>query len=162
LINDHLIEVLGSLFFAVAVLHTFVAGKILSYSKKFSKGSVAEASLHLLGEIEIVFGFWAAIFMTIFAVLRGVDVARAYHESLHFTEPIFVFCIMVLAATKPIMLGARSFIQLIGNFISKVFGLPGVLVDTFVVLTLGPLAGSLITEPAATRSPRATSSTGPR
>lgn len=149
MIIDHDIEILGTIFFAIAVIHTFFAGQILKYSKKFPKGSVAEATLHLLGEIEIVFGFWAAIFMTVFAALKGFGPAHAYHESLHFTEPIFVFCIMVVAATRPIMLGARSLIQFIGDAVSRIFKIPGVLADTFVVLTLGPLSGSLITEPAA-------------
>lgn len=146
---DHSVQVLGSIFFAIAILHTFVAGRILKLSKSYPRGSVPEALFHLLGEIEIVFGFWAAIFMVIFAAWKGLGEAHAYHDSLKFTEPIFVFCIMVVAATRPIMFGARALIQFIGNFLSRVLRIPGTLADTFVVLTVGPLAGSFITEPAA-------------
>lgn len=146
---DHSLQVVGSLFFAVAVIHTFVANKFLKLSHRYPKGSVAEAFFHLLGEIEVVFGFWAAIFTGVFIAWKGFANVQAHHEALKFTEPIFVFCVMVIASTKPIMLGARNLIQMIGNFLSRVFGIPGVLADIFVVMTLGPLSGSFITEPAA-------------
>lgn len=149
MILDHSIEVLGTVLFAIAIIHTFVAGKILQYSHRFPKGSAREAFFHLMGEIEVVFGFWAAIMMSVFALWKGVGAAHDYHASLKWTEPIFVFCIMVVAATKPVMLGARTVIQVIAQFLSSVFKVPAVLADVFVVLCFGSLAGSFITEPAA-------------
>ncbi|PIS10627.1 MAG: hypothetical protein COT73_08340 [Bdellovibrio sp. CG10_big_fil_rev_8_21_14_0_10_47_8] len=147
--NDLTIEVLGTIFFAIAVVHTFLAPRLLKWSHHFKSGSASEAFLHLMGEIEVVFGFWAAIFMAIFATLRGAGTAVAYHESLHFTEPIFVFCIMVVAATRPVMFAARALIQMLGHGLSKILRIPEVVADLFVILTLGPLSGSFITEPAA-------------
>ena len=146
---DHSIEVLGTIFFACAVVHTFVAGKILHFSHRFPKGSGLEAFFHLLGEIEVVFGIWAALLMIVFSALLGPSQAVAYIESLHFTEALFVFCIMVMAATKPVMRFAETVIQSLGSVLAQAFKVPRTLADVFVILTVGPLSGSLITEPAA-------------
>ena len=57
----------------------------------------------LLAEVEVVLGFWAAILITLMAIELGAKDALAYLESRNFTEPAFVFVIMVIAASKPIM-----------------------------------------------------------
>lgn len=146
---DHSIEILGTVLFACAVIHTFVAGKILKYSHHFPVGSGRQSFFHLLGEIEVVFGIWAAILMIVFALSKGIGAAVAYQESLHFTEAIFVFCIMVMAATKPVMRFAETMIQALGKGLSQLCQIPRVLADVFVILFVGPLSGSFITEPAA-------------
>jgi Na+/H+ antiporter NhaD/arsenite permease-like protein len=143
------IEILGTVLFAVAVLHTFLVQKILAWSHHYPKGSVAHGILHLLGEIEVVFGIWAAIFLTCMAVMSGPASVVEYQSSLHFTEPLFVFCIMVMAAARPILTVAREGIQFCSILLRKIFRTPERLTDIFVVLTLGPLSGSFITEPAA-------------
>lgn len=146
---DHSIEILGTILFACAVIHTFVAGRILQYAHRFPKGSGREAFFHLLGEIEVVFGIWSAILIVVFSLWKGVGEAIGYIESLHFTEPIFVFCIMVMAATRPVIRFAEIMIQALGKWVHLVTKVPRVLADVFVILTVGPLAGSFITEPAA-------------
>lgn len=147
--NISLIQVLGTAFFSVAVLHTFLVSKIIHWSHRYPEGSVARGALHLAGEIEVVFGIWAAIFLTVYAVIEGPGAVVEYQESLHFTEPIFVFCIMVIAATKPILMAASSLINFLSSLLQKILRVPDVQADLFVVLTVGPLAGSFITEPAA-------------
>ncbi|MEZ0393227.1 MAG: putative Na+/H+ antiporter [Pseudobdellovibrionaceae bacterium] len=143
------IEILGTALFALAVLHTFVASYFVRFSHRFPKGSGREAFFHLLGEVEVVFGFWAAILMLILAIMESPQFAISYQESLDFTEPLFVFCIMVVAATKPLLQAARGFIARMGALLAKILKLPQAPADIFVILTLGPLSGSLITEPAA-------------
>lgn len=147
--QDHVIEILGTVIFAIAVIHTFMVKKILDLSHHFPKDSGRAAFFHLAGEIEVVFGLWAAVFMVIFAVMRGPNAVLEYQESLHFTEPIFVFVIMVIAATKPVMFAAKKIIQSISHVLAKVTRIAPVYADFFVIMTLGPLAGSFITEPAA-------------
>ena len=63
---------------------------------------------------------------------------------VNFTEPMFVVVIMTLAATRPI-------IKLSETIMRKIAGLLGGSLTAwwFTILTLGPLLGSLITEPAA-------------
>jgi hypothetical protein len=146
---DHPIEVLGTIVFAVAILHTFCAGSVLKFAHRFPKGSGREALFHLLGEVEVVFGFWAAILMIIFAFWRGPQFAIDYQTSLSFTEPIFVFCIMVIAATRPILEMVERLIRLGSAGLEKYFRLSKVSSDFLMILILGPLSGSLITEPAA-------------
>ncbi len=146
---DHSVEVLGALVFAVAILHTFCAGQILKLAHRYPKGSGLEALFHLLGEVEVVFGFWAGILMVIFAFWRGPQFAMDYQSSLSFTEPIFVFGIMLVAATRPILEAVERVIHLGSGLLEKYFRLPKVNSDFLMILVLGPLSGSLITEPAA-------------
>ncbi len=143
------LELLGTIFFGLAVLHTFLVGKILHYSHKFPKHSFRSEALHLLGEIEAVFAIWAALFMTCFIAIDGWDAAISYQTSLNFVEPFFIFAIMVLCSTRPVLSAGRQGIMYVSYGLQKVFKTPPVLTDLFVVLTLGPLSGSFITEPAA-------------
>lgn len=135
--------------FAVAVLHTFLVGKFQRLSHSVEKGGVAEGVLHFLGEVEAVFGLWATVFLLFFAGARGFGAMTEYMDQLHFVEPIFVFCLMVVASTQPVLAAAGSAIRAISSGISKGTGLSRVHVDLFTLLTVGPLAGSFITEPAA-------------
>ncbi|RYZ66975.1 MAG: hypothetical protein EOP09_11810 [Proteobacteria bacterium] len=143
------LEILGTVLFGIAVLHTFFVQKILHWSHRFPKGSFAHGFLHLLSEIEIVFGVWAALFLIGMGYLTGGKSVVEYQESLNFTEPLFVFCIMVMAATRPVLAVARTGIEYVSWFLRKTLRTPEKLTDIFVVLTLGPLSGSFITEPAA-------------
>lgn len=143
------IEILGTAFFSLAIIHTFFCKLIFNQASKFKKGSLIEASLHLLGEIEIVFVFWAFIFCAVWAVMRGVSPVVAHIESLQFAEPVFVFCIMVVSSTRPMISLAKELLLTLSRGLSKIFRLEPVLMDFFVILSLGSLAGSLITEPAA-------------
>ncbi len=55
------IEWIGTIIFGLAVLHTFSVKVFQHLACKYREGSVLENLFHLLGEIEIVFGVWAAI-----------------------------------------------------------------------------------------------------
>ena len=143
------IELLGTIFFAIAVIHTFLVGRILKWSHHFPKDSFASNILHLLGEIEAVFAIWASLFMILYIALEGWPAAIAYQQSLHFIEPFFIFAIMVVCSTRPILTAARKGILAISQGVQKVFRTPEVLTDLFIVLTIGSLSGSFITEPAA-------------
>lgn len=148
-ILDHTLELVGTLLFAVAVLHTFLVGKIQRLSHAAVKGSVAEGVLHFLGEVEAVFGLWATVFLLFFALSHGWSGMTEYMDQLHFVEPVFVFCLMVVASTQPVLAAAGSAIRVLSRGISKGTGLSQVHVDLFTLLTVGSLAGSFITEPAA-------------
>lgn len=100
---------------------------------------------HLLGEVEVVFGLWAmALFVVMLAVL-GKSAATDYVSSRSFVEPLFVFAIMVIAASRPIMeLAAR-----VVKWLAGVMPLPSNVALYALCLGLLPLLGSFITEPAA-------------
>ena len=96
-----LLEILATTFFALAVTHTFVCGRFRAYGRRFPEGSVKENVFHLLGEVEVVFGLWAAVFALVVAIWLGHATMLGYFESLNFIEPLFVFAIMAVAATRP-------------------------------------------------------------
>lgn len=143
------IEILGAIFFGLAVVHTFLVGQILNFSHRFPKESLWRNFFHLLGEIEVVFALWASVFMLLFVVLEGWSAALNYQSSLNFTEPFFIFVVMVICSTRPILTAARLAIIQVSSFIQKIFKTPAIQTDLAILLILGPLSGSLITEPAA-------------
>lgn len=137
-----LIELAGTALFAIAVLHTFLT----KHFQHLAHVQPTHAGLwHLLGEVEVVFGFWAFIFVAFMAIYASPTAATEYVESLSFTEPMFVFVIMVIAASRPILQLTTLAIQWTARFIPG----PRTLAFYFVALSLTPLMGSFITEPAA-------------
>lgn len=136
------IEIAGAVLFAVAILHTFTA-------KAFERGAQrfpAHAGIwHLLGEVEVVFGFWALVLVAFIGATAGSGAAVAYLDSRNFTEPMFVFVIMVIAATRPVLQTTQGAVARL----ARVLPLPDSMATYFLVLALVPLLGSFITEPAA-------------
>lgn len=143
------IQHLGTIFFSLALLHTFCVSFFAKLSHKYSKGSAAESFFHLLSEVEVIFGFWAFIFLGVWAAIEGVQPVVAYQESLNMTEPLFIFCIMILASTRPIVTIARQVILFLSFAFSKVIPVHPILVQFCVLFIVGPLLGSVVTEPAA-------------
>lgn len=140
------VEITATILFAVAVLHTFCVKRFAHWSHQHPKGSTPATLLHFLAETEVVFGLWAAaLFVGVIAIRGSVHSAVEYIEGLNFTEPKFVLVVMVVAATRPVVRLAESFITLVARVLPMKDGM------AFYVatLTVGPLLGSLITEPAA-------------
>lgn len=135
-------QMVGAALFGVAILHTFSTKFFLHLAHT----RPAHAGLwHLLGEVEVVFGFWALIlFLTMFFV-EGISSATRYIDSRSYTEPMFIFVIMVIAGTRPILRTVTSVVTRIAYAIP----LPGSIGFFFIVLTVVPLLGSFIAEPAA-------------
>jgi hypothetical protein len=140
------IEILATVLFGVAVLHTFCVKRIAHWAHRFPDGSIQENLLHFLAETEVVFGFWAAaLFVGIAVLSRSLGPAVAYVDGLNFTEAQFVFVIMVVAATRPVVKLAESLIA----FAAKLIPASEPVAFYFAALSFGPLLGSFITEPAA-------------
>jgi hypothetical protein len=128
--------------FAVAVLHTF---STRSFERLAHLQPRHAGIWHLLAEVEVVFGFWAAVLIGFMALKIGTSGALGYLESRNFTEPAFVFVIMVIAASKPVIDLAAVLLR----HISLALPLPGAAAYFFTLLAVGPLLGSFIKEPAA-------------
>ncbi len=75
----------------------------------------------------------------------GWIAATNYLDSRNFTEPMFVFVIMVIAGTRPIIHTAMVAVR----FVTRVTPLPTHLGFYLTVLVVMPLLGSFMTEPAA-------------
>lgn len=135
-------EIAATLIFGLALIHTF--------STKFFEGMAhrqpAHAGVwHLLGEVEVVFGFWALVMVLCMALIDGSDVATGYVDGRNFTEPMFVFAIMVVAGSRPILHCAGLLVR----GLASVLPVAMPLARYFCLLALVPLLGSFITEPAA-------------
>jgi len=140
------VELLATVLFALAVMHTFCVKRFAHWAHHYPPGSIKENVLHFLAETEVVFGLWAAALFLGIAVLKGsVHDAVVYIEGLNFTEPKFVLVVMIVAATRPVVTLAEKFISLSARLIPAREGVSFYIAALF----LGPLLGSFITEPAA-------------
>lgn len=140
--QSNFFQYLAAGLFAIAILHTFAA----KYFEDLAHKHPRHAGIwHLLGEVEVVFGFWALVLMLAMFALLGLNDAKEYLNTRNFTEPLFVFAIMVIAATRPILYVAGQLI----NWLASLIPLPGKCGYFLVVMIFVPLLGSLITEPAA-------------
>lgn len=137
-----ILQLLGAILFGVALIHTFST----KFFERLAHTRPAHAGLwHFLGEVEVVFGFWAMVLTVLMFAIEGKQSAVHYLDTRNYTEPLFVFAIMVAAASKPIL-------QLAGQLVRglvRVLPLPAGIAFMLVVLSVVPLLGSFITEPAA-------------
>ncbi|WP_300557568.1 putative Na+/H+ antiporter [Limnohabitans sp. Rim8] len=140
--NHPFLPWIAAAIFALAVLHTFST----KYFEHLAHKHPRHAGVwHLLGEVEVVFGLWAMVLAIALFALAGKAPTLEYLESRNFTEPLFVFAIMVVA-------GTRSILQVCGLLVQQIARLtpwPKAMVNYFLLLSVVPLLGSLITEPAA-------------
>ena len=149
----------ATVIFLLAVLHTFFASRFitaahhaqhqhdrrLAASGQRSRPGVRAEVLHFLGEIEVVFGLWTLPLLAAITLGRGWDTAIHYlNDTVNYTEPLFVVVIMALASTRPIVTLAETWLR---AFARLGRATPGAW--WIVILTLAPLLGSFITEPAA-------------
>ncbi len=101
--------------------------------------------MHFLGEVEAVFGIWVVPLLIAYTIFKGWPAAVEYiGHGVSFTEPMFVVVIMCIASTRPVLCfaeqGLKKFARLGGGRPSAWW---------LSILTVGPLLGSAITEPAA-------------
>jgi hypothetical protein len=153
-------NLIASLIFLCAIIHTFLTGRFMviahrwthDHEEKIKKGLAPRDSVHhgaeifhFLGEVEAVFGIWAAALLAAIVLFFDWPTAKSYIlYKVNFTEPMFVVVIMTLAATRPIL-------QVTERFMWKIANLMGGTLTAWwwSILTVGPILGSFITEPAA-------------
>lgn len=139
---DLSIQWIAASLFAIALLHTFSAKQFERLSHRFPRHA---GLFHLLGEVEVVFGFWAIVLVVVMALVAGGTTALDYAESRNYTEPLFVFVVMVIAASRPVLRTVMSVV----NTAAHVVPIRTPLATAWLGLAAVPLLGSLITEPAA-------------
>ena len=136
------VQLVGAALFAIALVHTFSTSIFSRLAARYPRH---EGVLHLLGEVEVVFGFWALVLVLFIFAVEGKDPATQYLDSRNFTEPLFVFAIMVVAGSRPILQLAGGTV----DFLTRLTPVPASMTVYFLALSLIPLLGSLVTEPAA-------------
>ncbi len=135
-------QIVAAAIFAIALLHTFST----KFFAKLAHRDTAHAGFwHLLAEVEVVFGFWAMVLVLALAAMQGKDAAVKYVDTRNFTEPMFVFVVMVVAASRPILQGVMRLVGALAALAGSAKGL----IYFWLCLSVVPLFGSFITEPAA-------------
>jgi len=152
-------NLVASLIFLAAILHTFLSSRFLYYAHKWKAehqknieaGKASENStklsaevFHFLGEVEVVFGLWVVVLTAAIFLFYDWQTFVGYINGVNYTEPMFVVVIMTLASSRPIL-------NLSEKIMSRVAGIfKGTLAAWWLtIMTLGPILGSFITEPAA-------------
>ncbi len=154
--------------FFMAVIHTFLCAKFRHWAHVLEErhaerlrsegrytdgnkdGEADEVSfwgkiLHFFGEVEAVFGIWVIPLVLVITWSKSWLTAEEYlNHGVSYTEPIFVFVIMAIAASRPILRFAENSMARVA-----VIGASTPLAWWFSILTVGPILGSFITEPAA-------------
>ena len=145
--------------FALAILHTFLAARFTRRAHdvqhrhdedRHRRGlrpqpSMAAELLHFVGEVEVIFGLWAIVLLAAIVAHLGMDAAKHYfNDTVNYTEPLFVVVIMALASTRPVVGFAE---EALGRVAALGRGTPTAWWVS--ILTIGPVLGSFITEPAA-------------
>lgn len=157
------INVIATLIFFAAIVHTFLAGKFMDlahqaehdHEERLRKEtprvkwrnkpvSLRATVLHFLGEVEAIFGIWMLPLLVVITTMKGWEYSTHYIDTRVYTEPIFVVVIMAIASSRPVVLFAESALSSVarlGNRSPAAWWLS--------ILTIAPLMGSFITEPAA-------------
>ena len=145
--------------FVLAILHTFGAARFSALAhdvqhrhdeRRHRQGlgpqpSLPAELLHFVGEVEVVFGLWAIVLLVVIAAHLGWHTATHYfNDTVNYTEPMFVVVIMALASTRPVVGFAEDALRRVAGLGG---GTPGAW--WLAILTIGPVFGSFITEPAA-------------
>ena len=153
-----------SLIFLIAILHTFMANKLTAkahliqeeHDERLKAAGASEDEIkhdtpfkaelfHFLGEVEVVFGMW--VIAVLFVTIGFFDWATFKNYMVYdrvFIEPMFVVVIMAIASTRPVVKFSE---QLLG--LAAGLGGHSKAAWWFSILLIAPLLGSFITEPAA-------------
>ncbi|MEM9079332.1 MAG: putative Na+/H+ antiporter [Verrucomicrobiota bacterium] len=162
-------NLVATLIFLGAIIHTFMAGFFNKLAHKAEEKhherihrlgltgaakpqddaqddvSFKATILHFFGEVEAIFGIWI---IALAAAAIGFYDWEAFKNYVsydrNFTEPMFVVIIMAIAASRPVLRFAEGVMAKAASFGN---GSPAAWWVS--VLTIAPILGSFITEPAA-------------
>jgi Putative Na+/H+ antiporter len=153
------LNLIGTAIFFIAIVHTLLAARFTALAvrvqqrcdaRRLAAGldpgpSILAEIVHFVGEVEVIFALWVLPLMIVFVAARGWDAMTHYlNDTVTYTEALFVVVIMVLASTRPILSLAEASLQRIATL-----GRCTPAAWWLTILTVGPLLGSFITEPAA-------------
>ena len=162
-------NLVASIIFLLAIVHTFLATKFTHLAHQWrddhaakirarrttEESAIVEGAkepvsfkaevMHFLGEVEAIFGIWVVPLVVAITLEKGWPAAERYiSHGVVFTEPMFVVVIMCIAATRPVLRFAEQGLRMVAKL-----GGERPAAWWLSILTVGPLLGSFITEPAA-------------
>jgi hypothetical protein len=161
-------NLLATALFLGAILHTFLAPRFMAiahryqhaleefdgdelhpqlggaHSRRLDRLQFRAQFFHFMGEIEAVFGIWVVPLGVALVGFKGWPVMVDYLAHVSYAEPVFVVVIMAIAASRPVLRLAEASLARVAAF-----GGGSPTAWWLSILTVGPLLGSFITEPAA-------------
>jgi hypothetical protein len=164
-IKDAPFNLVASLIFLCAIVHTFMAGKFQKLAHKIEEKHLREIAerngadassnrkdtsfsatiCHFLGEVEAIFGIWCVPLVVSIFFTYGWGSATHYIDTVvNYTEPMFVVVIMAISSTRPVLKISEHVLGLLAGF-----GGRSPKAWWYSILIVAPLLGSFITEPAA-------------
>lgn len=158
------INLFATAIFLLAITHTFLAPTFMRLAHRYEREhrerlrgrgeprpdakeevSFKAEMFHLFGEIEAIFGIWVVPLLIVITGFKGWNSAVDYMEhDLNFTEPLFVVVVMSIAGSRPVLKFAERMMSIVAAL-----GKGSASAWWISILTVGPLLGSFITEPAA-------------
>ncbi len=152
-------NLVATLIFILAIIHTMLTSVFQKVAhrmeeryerakqagkKEKNSHSIPASFIHLLGEVEVVFGIWAIALAIAITSYYDWSTFVTYINELHFTEPLFVIVIMTIASSRPIL-------KIFELFMWRIVRLFGSTLEAWwlCILIIAPLLGSFITGPAA-------------
>jgi hypothetical protein len=154
-VEQHPFNLAATAIFILAILHAFFAHYFKAWSQKITREhqekhgkdaphKFSAEILHFFGEIEVIFGLWVIPLVISIAYYFNWDIAYAFLKTCDYVEPIFVVAIMILSSTRPITCFADRLLKQFASLGKESAG-----AWWLTILIVGPILGSLITEPAA-------------
>jgi Na+/H+ antiporter NhaD/arsenite permease-like protein len=158
-------NVVATIIFFLAVVHTFLATTFNKMAHKFEVEHRANVSsheriyvggrqpvsfkatlFHFFGEVEAIFGIWLIPLLISLVLMEpdGFATVAVYIDTRNYTEPIFVVIIMAIASSRPVIQIAESAMRSVASI-----GKESPAAWWLSILIVAPVLGSFITEPAA-------------
>ncbi len=152
-------NLVGTLIFFCAITHMMLTSIFHKkaheleekYEKLIEEGvkdknsySILASVMHLLGEVEVVFGIWAVALAAAIAFYYDWGTFVDYVDGLSYTEPLFVIVIMTIASSRPIL-------KLFEIIMWRIVNLFGSTLEAWwlTILISSAILGAFVTGPAA-------------
>jgi hypothetical protein len=161
------LNLIATIIFALAITHTFLTAQFQKRSRSFEhrllrlEEEAADPNIalpekkrdhlifwaqfyHFMGEIEAVFGIWLIPLFVAIILFKGWGAMVDYVGHVNVADAVFVVVIMAISGSLPILRLAETAISQVAKL-----GRSSPAALWMSILTIGPILGSFITEPAA-------------
>jgi hypothetical protein len=161
------LNLIATIIFTLAITHTFLAAQFLKRSRSFEhrllrlEEELAEPGAdvpekrrdhlvfwaqfyHFMGEIEAVFGIWLIPLFIAIILFKGWDAMVSYVGHVNVADAVFVVVIMAISGSLPVLRLSEQAISQVAKL-----GRSSPAAWWAAILTIGPILGSFVTEPAA-------------
>jgi hypothetical protein len=148
-------HIISLIIFILSIIHTLCVYKVHEWARKLELKQEAQTRkvgersltvhlLYFLAEVEVVFALWAIPLFICIGLIYNWTIGLEYINTRSYVEPLFVVVILTMSSTRPIVHVAQKLIHWVASWLGGSLS-----AWWFVLLTIGPLLGSFITEAAA-------------